>query len=94
MPAPAKDVDHTWYSVAVGSVTWLAISNYHDFTPGSEQYLFIKQALAAVDRTVTPWIFVSTHAPWYNTNSVRRCIGRRRKRLEERDKAVMNFLCR
>lgn len=69
MPAPASGVDTTWYSMDIAGVHWITLSNYHDFTSGSPQYDWLKADLAAIDRTTTPWVFVNTHAPWYNTNS-------------------------
>jgi hypothetical protein len=69
MPPPAADIKNVWYSHDVASVHWLTMSNYHDFTKGSAQYNFIQADLAAVDRTKTPFVFVNTHAPWYNTNT-------------------------
>ena len=41
------------------------MSTEHDFTPGSPQYAWIEQALANVDRTVTPWLMVAGHRPMY-----------------------------
>jgi hypothetical protein len=35
------------------------------YTPGSEQYAWISSTLAAVDRSVTPWLFLVLH----------RCVG-------------------
>ena len=69
MPAPAKDKDNVWYSVDIGSVHWITLSNYHPFTSGSAQHSWLQADLAGIDRSVTPWVFVNTHAPWYNTNT-------------------------
>jgi len=35
----------------------------------SNQYLFVAEDLARVNRTRTPWIIVMFHSPWYNSNS-------------------------
>ena len=35
------------------------------YTP---QYVWLKQELASVDRTKTPWLIVLLHSPWYNSN--------------------------
>jgi UDP-2,3-diacylglucosamine pyrophosphatase LpxH len=32
-----------------------------------EQYRWLKEDLAKVDRSVTPWLIALTHAPWYNS---------------------------
>ena len=35
----------------------------------NEGLTVLKADLAAIDRSVTPWVFVNTHAPLYNTNT-------------------------
>ena len=70
MPAPASGVDTTWYSLDIAGVHWITLSNYHDFTSGSPQYNWLKADLAAIDRTVTPWVMVNTHAPWWVPPSI------------------------
>ena len=83
MPAPSKGVDTVWYSVEVGGVHWITLSNYHDFTVGSAQYKWLQADLAAIDRSVTPWVLVQSHAPWLNTNSAHQGDGEaQRKALE------------
>ena len=83
MPAPASGVDTVWYSLDIAGVHWVTLSNYHPFTSGSEQYNWLKADLAAVDKAVTPWIFVNTHAPYYNTNTAHQGDGEaQRKALE------------
>lgn len=57
-----------FYSFEVGPVHWLMTSTYEDFTPGSPQYNFILQDLASVDRARTPWLFFTSHAPWFSSN--------------------------
>lgn len=38
------------------------------YSPASEQYAWLMGDLAGVDRGRTPWLIVSYHAPWYNSN--------------------------
>ena len=57
-----------WYSVPVGSATVVALSSYHNFTASSEQFAWLERTLDAVDRAASPWLIVSMHAPWYNSN--------------------------
>jgi hypothetical protein len=38
------------------------------FSKDSTQYKWLAADLAAVDRTLTPWVAVFLHAPWYNSN--------------------------
>ena len=83
MPAPASGPENTWYSVEVGGVHWVTLSNYHPFTAGSPQYKWLQADLAAVDRSKTPWIFVNTHAPWYNTNTAHQGDGEAQRQALE-----------
>ena len=32
-----------------------------------KQYQWLKEDLAKVDRSVTPWLIATTHPPWYNS---------------------------
>ena len=83
MPAPASGVDTVWYSISIASAHWVTLSNYHSFEPGSPQYAWLQKDLSSIDRTVTPWVFVNTHAPWYSTNTVHQGDGEaQRKALE------------
>ena len=84
MPAPAAGGDSVWYSLDVAGAHWIALSNYHSFTSGSPQYEWLKNDLASIDRTVTPWVFVNTHAPWYNTNSAHQGDGEAQRNALER----------
>lgn len=64
MPGPASMYD-THYSVRVGSVMLIAFSAEVDFTTGSVQWTFLRDAIAAVNRTATPWVVLLTHRPFY-----------------------------
>ena len=57
-----------WFSVPVGSAMVVTLSSYHNFTASSEQYAWLERTLEAVDRAKSPWLIVSMHAPWYNSN--------------------------
>jgi hypothetical protein len=84
MPPPAHGPKAVWYSFNVAAAHWVTLSNYHDFSSGSPQNTWLKADLAAIDRTQTPWVFVNTHAPWYNTNSAHQGDGEaQRKALEK-----------
>ena len=41
------------------------ISSEHDLSPTSEQYKWLSQNLASVDRTLTPWVLIEAHRPMY-----------------------------
>jgi hypothetical protein len=84
MPAPAKGVDATWYSVDVAGIHLITLSNYHPFASGSAQYNWLKADLAAIDRGVTPWVLVNTHAPWYNSNTAHQGDGEAQRQALEK----------
>ena len=44
-------------------------SFFPDFSASSGMTKFLEADLKAVDRSVTPWIVVDVHAPWYNSNT-------------------------
>ncbi|EIE21772.1 Metallo-dependent phosphatase [Coccomyxa subellipsoidea C-169] len=58
-----------WFSFKHGPVHFLHISTEVDFAPGSPQFEFILQDLAAVDRAVTPWVVVNMHRPIYTSST-------------------------
>ncbi|KAJ9190600.1 hypothetical protein P3X46_001785 [Hevea brasiliensis] len=66
MPIPAKD--KPWYSIEQASVHFTIISTEHDWTPGSEQYQWIRKDMASVDRKKTPWLIFTGHRPMYTSN--------------------------
>jgi hypothetical protein len=57
-----------WFSTQVGPVHIASISSEHDFSVGSPQWTWLAADLAGVDRTVTPWLFVSLHRPVYSSD--------------------------
>lgn len=59
MPTAAKDI--AYYSVNYGNVHLLMISTETNFSRGSDQYKFIVQDLANVNRQVTPWVIIGGH---------------------------------
>jgi len=61
----------SYYALEQGLVTFIALNTYngHKYGPGSHMYEWLVNVLENVDRSVTPWVIVGMHAPWYNTNS-------------------------
>lgn len=57
------------YSFEVGNVHVALFSAEHDFLDGSKQRAFLEADLAAVDRSVTPWLLVGVHRPMYSSSS-------------------------
>ncbi|KAL9239311.1 hypothetical protein vseg_013646 [Gypsophila vaccaria] len=58
-----------YYSFDVArAVHVVMLGSYTDFHPGSSQYTWLEGDLKKIDRTITPWVVVLVHAPWYNSN--------------------------
>lgn len=54
-----------WYSYDYATVHTVVISSEHDLSNGSPQYIFLKNDLASVDRSKTPWVILESHRPLY-----------------------------
>ena len=55
-----------WYAFSTGSVSVVMLSSEHSVAPGSPQRAFLAGALAAVNRTLTPWLVVTFHREVYS----------------------------
>ena len=53
------------YSYDQSLVHVVVLSTEHDMADGSPQHTWLEKDLAAVNRTVTPWIVVEMHRPLY-----------------------------
>ncbi|CAE7714124.1 PAP9, partial [Symbiodinium microadriaticum] len=59
------------WSYDIGLIHFVGMSTEHDYTVGSEQYIWIDEDLASVNRTKTPWIIFGGHRAMYlNSNYV------------------------
>jgi acid phosphatase type 7 len=58
---------NAFYAYQHGLATIVVLSSYSDARVGSVQYRWLEDTLAAVDRTITPWIIVTFHSPLYTT---------------------------
>mmetsp|Transcript_34096 Transcript_34096/g.63222 ORF Transcript_34096/g.63222 Transcript_34096/m.63222 type:complete len:632 (-) Transcript_34096:181-2076(-) len=67
--AQSGSVSNLWWSRDVGPVHLIGICSYAETSPGSLQYQWLSADLQGVNRSVTPWVVVMMHAPWYNSNS-------------------------
>ncbi|KAJ0980922.1 hypothetical protein J5N97_009177 [Dioscorea zingiberensis] len=56
-----------WYSIEQASVHFTVMSTEHDWTENSEQYKWMKNDLASVDRSRTPWVIFAGHRPMYSS---------------------------
>eukprot|EP01121_Diplochlamys_sp_Union-15-3_P009999 TRINITY_DN275_c0_g1_i2.p1 TRINITY_DN275_c0_g1~~TRINITY_DN275_c0_g1_i2.p1 ORF type:complete len:239 (+),score=40.29 TRINITY_DN275_c0_g1_i2:681-1397(+) len=62
--------EDTYFSFNYGNMHIISLSSeeiayYH----WMDQYEWLEQDLKAVDRSVTPWIILSWHSPWYTSNT-------------------------
>lgn len=70
-PMPHKASGSTnmcYYGKIVGKMHVLTLCSYAGFEAGSIQHNWAASYLRKVDRSVTPWLVVILHAPWYNSN--------------------------
>ncbi|KAF4320107.1 hypothetical protein BBO99_00002441 [Phytophthora kernoviae] len=58
-----------YYGFRVGLTHFIIMTPYVDSSPTSLQYKWFEQELLRVDRSVTPWVVVIMHGPWYNSNT-------------------------
>lgn len=73
-----------YYSFNVASsVHVIMLGSYTDFESNSAQYKWLVADLAKVDRSVTPWLIVLFHAPWYNTNTAHQGEGESMRKAME-----------
>ena len=67
----AANLGDTWaaqyFSQNLGPVHLIVLNNYIPFATGTAQYNWFAADIAAVNRTVTPWLIVSFHAPPYHS---------------------------
>ena len=68
MPEPAT-TNKPWWSYDVGLIHMVGMSTEHNYSIGSEQYIWLENDLKNVDRSVTPWIVFGGHRAMYlNSN--------------------------
>ncbi|KAK1564719.1 hypothetical protein Q3G72_010027 [Acer saccharum] len=58
---PAENRAKFWYSTDYGMFRFCIADSEHDWREGSEQYRFIEQCLASVDRRKQPWLIFAAH---------------------------------
>lgn len=67
LDAVAQGPSGLYYSTDTGMVHWVHLSSYVSFWPGSNQHQWLQADLNSVDRSKTPWVIVTIHAPWYTS---------------------------
>ncbi len=66
---PSNGNQNLWFSTNIGPIHITSLSSEHNFSIGSPQWQWLQADLAAIDRTVTPWSFVSIHRPVYSSDA-------------------------
>ncbi|KAL5081046.1 hypothetical protein RYX36_009467 [Vicia faba] len=67
---PAENKAKFWYATDYGMFRFCIADSEHDWREGSEQYKFIENCLATVDRKQQPWLIFAAHRPLgYSSNS-------------------------
>lgn len=64
-PQPTVSDQDLYYSLDHGPIHFLMLNSEAEFGPGSDQHAFAAADLAAVDRSVTPWLVVAFHRMMY-----------------------------
>jgi hypothetical protein len=59
---------NSFYSFESGLAHIIYLNPYTNTTHTSLQYKWLLNNLASIDRSVTPWIIVVMHCPWYSSN--------------------------
>lgn len=54
-----------WYSTKRGMATIITLCSYCQGGEGSAQYNWLRDTLAQVNRSETPWLIIQFHSPWY-----------------------------
>ncbi|GAB4851891.1 Purple acid phosphatase 15 [Ancistrocladus abbreviatus] len=63
----SKSSSTFYYSFNAGGIHFLMLGAYTSYHKSSDQYKWLEQDLAKVDRKVTPWLVATWHPPWYTT---------------------------
>lgn len=59
---------NSFYSFETSSAHIIFLNPYSTTDPTSEQYNWLISDLKSVNRTITPWLIVVMHCPWYSSN--------------------------
>ena len=72
-PMPSRQsgsLSNLWWSRAVGPVHLIGLCSYCAIHGSSLQQRWLRRDLSAIDRTLTPWVVVLTHVPFYHSSEV------------------------
>jgi len=70
-PTPYNQDGCLYFSYEAGPTHVISVASFYGggFGAGSALTKFVIADLAKVDRSKTPWLLVTLHAPWYNSNT-------------------------
>jgi len=60
---------NSFYSFEVGSSHIIFLNPYTTTDPSSEQYKFLVNDFKTINRSITPWVIIVMHCPFYNSNT-------------------------
>lgn len=69
---PSEESDSNskfYYSFDAGGIHFVMLGAYVDYNTTGDQYTWLEKDLEKVDRSSTPWLVATWHAPWYNSYS-------------------------
>eukprot|EP00270_Netrium_digitus_P005828 TRINITY_DN1781_c0_g1_i5.p1 TRINITY_DN1781_c0_g1~~TRINITY_DN1781_c0_g1_i5.p1 ORF type:complete len:499 (-),score=25.51 TRINITY_DN1781_c0_g1_i5:115-1611(-) len=58
-----------FYSVDIGPVHVIGASSYSAFVKYTHQWYWLMDDLCSIDHSITPWVIVVFHQPYYNTDN-------------------------
>jgi len=63
------DYGNSFYSFETASAHIIFLNPYSTTDTESNQYKWFESDLQSINRTVTPWVIVVMHCPWYSSNA-------------------------
>jgi hypothetical protein len=71
MPTQGRKDGCMYFSYEVGPAHVISLASFYPggFSSSSPLTQWLKADLASIDKAKTPWVLVSLHAPWYNSNT-------------------------
>jgi hypothetical protein len=59
---------NSFFSFDTGIAHIIYLNPYTNSSPTSHQYNWLQNDLKSVNRTITPWLIIVMHCPWYSSN--------------------------
>lgn len=64
-PMPSDKYGDQWYAVSVGPIRFIQMSSEQPFYRGSPQWNWVVSQITGANRTLTPWLILGLHRPFY-----------------------------